>query len=52
MGFLANGMVLMDVSEYVQRIVQGVVLILAVGFDCLSKDIGANSKTQLGASGE
>jgi len=45
MGFLGNGMVLMDVSEYVQRIVQGIVLILAVGFDCLSKDIGLEKRS-------
>ncbi|MDR1797938.1 MAG: ABC transporter permease [Clostridiales Family XIII bacterium] len=44
MGFLSNGMVLLDVSEYVQRIIQGVVLVLAVGFDCLSKDIGMDKK--------
>lgn len=34
-GALKNGMVLMDVNSYVQKIVMGVVLALAVGFDCL-----------------
>jgi ribose transport system permease protein len=47
MGLLGNDMVLLDVSEYVQRIVQGIVLILAVGFDCLSKGIGMDKKGAL-----
>ena len=34
-GALKNGMVLMNVNSYVQKIVMGVVLALAVGFDCL-----------------
>ncbi len=37
MGVLANGMALANVSEYVQIVVQGVVLLLAVSFDCLQK---------------
>ena len=36
-GCLTNGMILMDVSEYTQMVVKGVVLAVAVGIDCLSK---------------
>ena len=36
-GSLTNGMILMDVSEYVQMVVKGVVLAVAVGIDCMSK---------------
>ena len=36
-GCLTNGMILMDVSEYTQMVVKGVVLAIAVGIDCLSK---------------
>ncbi len=36
-GSLTNGMILMDVSEYVQMVVKGIVLAVAVGIDCLSK---------------
>lgn len=36
-GVLTNGMVLLNVSTYMQMIVKGIVLILAVGFDCLQK---------------
>jgi len=36
-GTLQNGMVLMNINSYVQDIVMGVVLALAVGFDCLQK---------------
>ncbi len=36
-GALNNGMILMDVSTYTQMIVKGLVLALAVGFDCISK---------------
>ena len=34
-GALKNGMVLMNINSYVQKIVMGVVLALAVGFDCM-----------------
>lgn len=34
-GALKNGMVLMNVNSYIQKIVMGVVLACAVGFDCL-----------------
>jgi ribose transport system permease protein len=36
-GALTNGMVLMNVSSYVQMVVKGLVLAFAVGFDCLQK---------------
>lgn len=35
-GSLTNGMILMNVSEYMQMVIKGVVLALAVGLDCLS----------------
>lgn len=34
-GALQNGMVLMNIDQYTQEIVMGVVLALAVGFDCI-----------------
>jgi ribose transport system permease protein len=36
-GVLANGMILLDVSEYYQQITKGVVLLLAVIFDTMAK---------------
>jgi ribose transport system permease protein len=36
-GILTNGMVLLNVSTFMQMIVKGLVLILAVGFDCIQK---------------
>lgn len=36
-GILSNGMVLMNVSTYMQMVVKGIVLVLAVGFDSLQK---------------
>jgi ribose transport system permease protein len=36
-GVLANGMILMDVSEYYQQITKGLVLLAAVTFDTLAK---------------
>ena len=41
-GALKNGMVLMNVNSYVQKIVMGVVLALAVGFDCIQNKKRAN----------
>lgn len=41
-GALQNGMVLMNINSYVQDIVMGVVLALAVGFDCIQKKRKAN----------
>lgn len=39
---LNNGMVLMNINSWIQDIVLGVVLVLAVGFDCLQKRKSAN----------
>ena len=36
-GSLTHGMILMDVSEYTQMVVKGLVLAVAVGIDCMSK---------------
>lgn len=36
-GVLTNGMVLLNISTFTQMIVKGLVLILAVGFDCIQK---------------
>lgn len=36
-GVLTNGMILLNVSSYTQMVIKGVVLIIAVGFDCLQK---------------
>ncbi|OYO51577.1 monosaccharide ABC transporter membrane protein (CUT2 family) [Lachnotalea glycerini] len=36
-GILTNGMVLLNVSTYMQMVVKGLVLALAVGFDCLQR---------------
>ncbi|MDK2807853.1 MAG: ribose transport system permease protein [Clostridiales bacterium] len=41
-GILTNGMVLLNVSTYMQMIVKGVVLALAVGFDSLQKKRALN----------
>ena len=35
-GCLTNGMILLNVSEYIQMVVKGLVLAAAVGLDCLS----------------
>lgn len=37
-GVLQNGMVLTNIDSYVQDVVMGVVLALAVGFDCLQRE--------------
>lgn len=37
MGVLTNGMILMNINEYVQQVVKGLVLVAAVGFDKLSQ---------------
>lgn len=36
-GALKNGMVLMNINQYMQMIIMGVVLALAVGFDCIQQ---------------
>ncbi len=41
-GALKNGMVLMNVNSYVQKIVMGVVLAIAVGFDCMQNKKQSN----------
>ena len=41
-GALQNGMVLMNLNTWVQDIVLGIVLVLAVGFDCYQKKKRAN----------
>jgi ribose transport system permease protein len=46
MGILANGLLLMNVNDYYQMVVKGSVLILAVGFDSISKS-GAFKKNKL-----
>ena len=42
-GILANGMIILGLSEYFQRVIQGLVLIAAVAFDMYAKQI--KSKT-------
>lgn len=41
-GALNTGMVLMNINTWIQDIVLGIVLILAVGFDCLQKKKSSN----------
>lgn len=41
-GALNNGMVLMNINTWIQDIVLGIVLVLAVGFDCLQNKKRAN----------
>lgn len=36
-GVLSNGLVLLNVSQYVQMVTKGLVLLFAVGFDCIQK---------------
>ena len=36
-GALTNGMILLNINSYIQDVVMGVVLALAVGFDCIQK---------------
>ncbi len=42
-GALTNGFVLMNVGEYPQLVVKGLVLILAVSFDCMSRNKAAKA---------
>ncbi len=37
-GVLSNGMILMDVSSYAQMVIKGIILLLAVGSDCVQKE--------------
>ena len=41
-GILSNGMILLNINEYVQWVVKGLVLVGAVGFDRLAKRKGVN----------
>ena len=41
-GSLTNGMILMDVSTYMQMVIKGLVLAVAVGIDCLSRKCQAS----------
>lgn len=36
-GVLSNGMILMDISSYMQMVIKGVILLLAVGSDCIQQ---------------
>ena len=46
MGVLSNGMIITNVGDYAQRIVQGLVLIIAVAFECYNKNRRATMKEQ------
>jgi ribose transport system permease protein len=37
LGVLSNGMVLMNITQYMQMVIKGAVLLTAVGFDCYQK---------------
>lgn len=45
MGVLANGMIIVGLSDYVQRVVQGLVLIAAVAFDTYAKQMKNSAQT-------
>lgn len=36
-GVLSNGMVLLDISSYMQMVIKGIILLLAVGSDCIQQ---------------
>ena len=36
-GVLSNGMVLLNVSSYMQMVIKGIILLLAVGSDCIQQ---------------
>ena len=38
LGVLSNGLILLNVDTYVQKVIKGIVLIIAVGFDCMQKN--------------
>jgi ribose transport system permease protein len=48
LGVLGNGLVLLNVSQYVQMVTKGAVLLLAVGFDCYQKS-GPRAAVRLAA---
>lgn len=37
-GILSNGLILINVSEYYQQVIKGIVLLIAVGFDCMQRN--------------
>ena len=43
-GILSNGLVLMNVSQYVQMLTKGAVLLFAVAFDCMQRNMKAKVK--------
>jgi ribose transport system permease protein len=43
LGVLSNGMVLMNVTQYMQMVIKGAVLLLAVAFDCYQKQAASKS---------
>ncbi len=43
MGILANGMMMLNIGEYQQRLVKGIVLILAVALDVFAKNLSHKS---------
>jgi ribose transport system permease protein len=43
LGVLSNGMVLMNVTQYMQMVIKGAVLLLAVAFDCYQKQAASRS---------
>ena len=45
MGVLANGMMMLNINEYWQRVVKGIVLIVAVAVDIRSREKKAKLKT-------
>ena len=38
MGVLSNGLIMLNTSEYMQLIIKGIVLALAVGIDCVQRN--------------
>jgi len=36
-GVLSNGMILMDINSYMQMVIKGIILLLAVGSDCIQQ---------------
>ena len=44
-GVLSNGMVLMNINAWIQMVVKGVILLLAVGIDCVQQQRLLNVKS-------
>lgn len=51
-GILSNGMVLLNISSYAQMVIKGVILLLAVGSDCIQKNRLLKVKTAKSSSGK